>query len=101
MDNMRKKVRLTAYLLWIVLGGFGAHRFYLRQKKVGFILLIYTSVTILMDWLLGEYIEFFRSELFYWVTTIPLMIFLLIDVFKISGWVDNINEEERGAHVFD
>ena len=101
MGNGREKVRLTAYLLWFVLGGFGAHRFYLRQKKVGYMLLVYSAGTLLIDLLLSEYFDFFQDETFYWLTTIPLMIFLLVDAFKISGWVDEINEKERGPHVFD
>jgi len=61
----RKKSSGTMWLLWILIGGAGAHRFYLGHTGMGFLyLLLFLGV-------------FFTVG----ITAIPLGILLLIDLF--------------------
>jgi len=104
MNSTKQKSKPISYLLWFLLGGFGAHRFYLRRKRTAFILLGYSLITMVIDFVAIEYfphVNFFSDETFYWLTTIPLWIFLLTDVFRISSWLEEINREDKGPSVFD
>ena len=65
-----KKTAVVAYLLWFLLGWFGAHNFYLGRTGVAITQLI-LSITII-----GLLITIF------WV---------LVDAFLIPGWVRNQN----------
>lgn len=98
------KTKLRSYLLWFLLGGFGAHRFYLRRRRSGFILLGYTLLTTGFEIFASEFmpsISTVQLDQFYWITAVPLWIFLLVDAFKISRWVEAINAEDHGPAVFD
>lgn len=77
-----------AYLLWLLLGNFGAHKFYLRQNGMGFLYLAlglagYATVGILIGFLF----------------LIPLWIMMVIDLFTIPGRVRQVNTylHNRGA----
>ena len=95
------KSRRAAYLWWFFLGGLGAHRFYLRQKKAGYLIIAYVLVTTVADIALYDTSAFFYNGTFGMVTNIPFWIFLLSDAFRIPKWVDKINDEELGPSVFD
>ncbi|MGX7350201.1 TM2 domain-containing protein [Dolosicoccus paucivorans] len=62
-----KKSAGVVYLLWFVLGGIGAHRFYLGRPISGLILLL---TTVLTGWF-----TFF----------LPTGLWVLIDLFLING----------------
>ncbi|MCF6776760.1 TM2 domain-containing protein [Thiotrichales bacterium 19X7-9] len=69
----------VAYLLWLFLGYFGAHRFYCKKPHV---------VTILVLEIIG------LISLFIVIGIIPLMIVLVwwvIDATKIQKWVSQYN----------
>ncbi len=72
-DANRKSVGV-AYLLWLFLGGFGAHRFYLRQTG--------TAVVQLLMSILGWMTVWVGVGL---LLLIPLGIWLLIDAILIPG----------------
>jgi len=44
-------------------------------------------------------VDFFADQTFFWLTMVPLWIFLLRDAFKIPRWVDEFNQKDR-ASVF-
>ena len=75
MYDANRKSAGVAYLLCIFLGGFGAHRFYLGRTASG--------VGQLALGLLG-WITFF-------ITWIPLGIWLIIDLFLIPGIITETN----------
>jgi len=85
MYDANKKSTGATYLLFLFLGGFGAHRFYLG--KTG------TAVGQLALGLLG------------WVTLfvawLPLGIWLLIDLFTIPGMVRDHNMAIADRFAFD
>ncbi|MDI6604243.1 MAG: TM2 domain-containing protein [Thermoanaerobacteraceae bacterium] len=79
-----KKSTTVAYLLWLFLGGFGAHKFYLGKIGMGF---LYLSMSII-GWLtLGIGIG--------WIILIILGIFLIYDLFTIPSQIKSIYEYEE------
>lgn len=66
------KSKLVAYLLWFFLGGFGVHRFYLGRIKTG-----------IAQALLAV------SGMFLLVPLIPLLIWLIADIFLIPKMIDS------------
>ena len=70
-----KKSLIVAYILWLFLGGFGAHRFYFKKNG--------SAITMLVLWLLGS-----CTLLFYVgdVLLFALGIWWIIDAFLIPGW---------------
>jgi len=74
-----RRSNLVAYLLWLFLGLFGAHNFYLRRTGVAITQLILSSIMVGM------------------VVTIP---WVIVEVFLIPGWVrhqNNLLAEQLGA----
>ena len=74
-----RRSNLVAYLLWLFLGLFGAHNFYLRRTGVAITQLILSSIMVGM------------------VVTIP---WVIVEVFLIPGWVrrqNNLLAEQVGA----
>ena len=88
-----RKSRLTAYLLWLLLGVVGAHRFYLRMKPSGFGMLSLVCVaaaTFYSQDLLG-----FANEVLIvtGATLLLLVTWVLVDVFRIPGFVREYNDQ--------
>lgn len=75
-----KKSMGVAYLLWIFLGSFGAHRFYLGRTGSGAFQLVLG--------VLGWFTIWFAVGLIFWI---PLGIWLLVDLFLIPGIADEHN----------
>lgn len=72
-----KKSKATAWLLFLFLGSFGAHNFYLKRtpwaiSELGCFLLIIPTLGI---------------------SAIPLLILYIVDLFTINKTVDNTNTE--------
>ena len=78
-----KKSTTTAYLLWLFLGGLGAHRFYLGKPFSAIILLL---CTLFISW---------------WTLFLPTGLFLLIDLFLIPGMVRQHTEKLRRDYTVD
>src|SRR5688500_16956798 len=74
-DANKKSVGI-AYIAWLLLGGIGAHRFYLGDNKGGIAMLVITLVSVMLMLLL---IGFFTI----WITAI----WALVDAFLIPGMV--------------
>lgn len=68
----KAKKPVVAWLLWLFLGGFGAHRFYFGKTGTGVVMLLLTLT------LLGT------------VITLP---WLIIDAFRIQGWIHQSQEK--------
>lgn len=82
--DANKKSTGAAYVLCLLLGGLGAHRFYLGRSG--------TAVVQLILWLLG------------WVTVvtfIPLGIWIIVDLFLIPGMVTAKNMSIADSFAFD
>ena len=69
----------AAVLLWLFLGGLGAHRFYLRRPHAITILLLSVSVVVLSVFGIGLLI------------LLAVGVWLLIDVFFLAKWVAEYN----------
>lgn len=69
-----------AYLLWLLLGTFGAHKFYLRQNGMGFIYLALGLIGYGTAWFLLGFLFL-----------VPLWIMMVIDLFTIPGRVRQVN----------
>lgn len=83
--DANKKSVGASYLLCLLLGGLGAHRFYLGFTG--------TAIVQLILGLLGFVLAF--------LTWIPLWIWLLIDLFLIPGMVRQKNMEIADKFAFD
>ena len=73
------KSKGIAYLLWFLLGGLGLHRFYLGRTGSAFGMIALLVLGIITGGVL----------------LLPLMIWLLVDLFLISGMVDQSRNELR------
>ena len=72
-----KRSTLVAYLLWIFLGYFGAHRFYLRRYASGFVQLLLFGVGTITAPILIGYV-FLMLLAFWWI----------LDFLLIPGMID-------------
>ena len=87
-----RKSRLTAYLLWLLLGVVGAHRLYLRMKPSAFGMLSLVCVvtaTFFSQDLLGLTDE---SLIVTGAALLLLVTWVLADVFRIPGFVQAYND---------
>ena len=85
----RRKSQVVAYLLWLLLGIMGAHRFYLGMKFSGSVmwcLACIGSVTLLLSGTRDE--ALLRAS----VVVVPLVGWMLSDVFRIPGFVRDCND---------
>ena len=88
----RRKSHVAAYLLWLLLGVVGAHRFYLQMRASGFGMLYLAcvaGVTFFFSDLLGieDTVLIVTSA-----TMLLLGIWVLLDVFRIPGFVHAYND---------
>ena len=88
----RKKSHVAAYLLWLLLGVMGAHRFYLQMRVSGFGMLCLAcvaGVTFFFSDLLGaeDTVLIVTSA-----TMLLLVTWVLLDVFRIPGFVRDYND---------
>ena len=79
MDK-RKKSSGTAWLLLIFFGALGGHRFYLGQ--------IGTGIAMACVWFVSWFLLF-----------IPIAIWILVDLFLLSGMIRSRNEQEENEVV--
>ncbi|MDP6704901.1 MAG: TM2 domain-containing protein [Alphaproteobacteria bacterium] len=81
-DKFKKSV-LTAYLLWLFLGFFGGHRFYLGYINSGIFLILMSSLGLMLTMIhfIGVFLLFAPG------------LWLLIDAFIIPPIVRHQNEE--------
>ena len=78
--DANKKSAGVAYLLWLFLGFFGAHRFYTGRTGSGAAMLVVTLISYLLTFILIGYL--------------PLTIIFLVwvvDAFRIPGWIRDHN----------
>lgn len=73
------KSKIVAYLLWLLLGGLGLHRFYLGYTGSGIAMIALMIVGLFTGGIL----------------LIPLIIWVLIDLFLIPGMVDKSRDALR------
>ena len=78
-DAMKKSVGV-AFLLWFFLGGFGAHRFYLKHTGTAIAMLIITVVSIPLTLVIVGFIGLAAVGI-WWI----------VDAFLISGMVEKYN----------
>lgn len=121
--DANKKSKLVSYLLWLFLGGFGAHRFYNRRIKSAIAMLstailggvlYFLAMKPIFDYMaanpeavqnpedpavkqaMGEIsMQVFQSPLIYAGMALFLiyLIWWIVDAFLIPGWVRRHNEE--------
>ncbi len=86
----RRKSQAVAYLLWLLLGALGAHRFYLGMKPSGIgmaCLACASGMTLFVLWDTRD-----EALLAATVTVVPLMVWVLPDVLRIPGLVRTYND---------
>jgi len=86
----RRKSKRVAYLLWLLLGVLGVHRFYLglRPSGTGMVCLAcVTGVTLFLLWDVPD-----EALLVATVTAVPLFVWVLPDAFRIPGLVQTYND---------
>jgi len=76
-----KRSTLIAYLLWVLLGWLGLHRFYAGRWISGLIMLLLTGIAFVLKIVLVGYLIF----------VIPFLWWLL-DLFLIPGMIRDYNE---------
>ena len=76
MPDTTEKSIVAAYVLWLALGAFGAHRFYLGERGTATALLLVTLMSVVLTTVA---IGFFTI----WIT----VVWLLADAFLIPGMV--------------
>lgn len=74
------KSMAVSYILWILLGHFGVHKFYLHQNIQG---VVYLVLTVLGYLTIGFFVGY--------VFLIPLWSMLILDLFWIPGRVRRLN----------
>lgn len=79
-----------AYLLWFLLGGAGAHRFYLRRKGSAITLLLLTLISSLLSIILIGYIGI-----------LVMLVWVFIDAFLIPGMVRSHNSKIEQSVMHD
>ena len=80
--DANKKSLLVAYLLWFVLGCFGAHRFYLGR--------IASAIVMLLLWLVGWGLVLVIVG---YVVILIVGIWVIVDAFLIPGMVRDMNNK--------
>jgi TM2 domain-containing membrane protein YozV len=78
-DANRKSVGV-AFLLWVFFGMFGGHRFYLGRIATGLVMLVLSLFSLLLTVVLVGYLGL-----------MVMLIWTLIDGFRIPGWVRDDN----------
>lgn len=120
--DANKKSKLVSYLLWLFLGGFGAHRFYnggiksgiaMLATAIGAGVLYFLAMKPMFDYIAANPqaaqnpedpavqqamaevgMQVFQSPLFYVAMALMLiyLIWWIVDAFLIPGWVRRHNE---------
>lgn len=85
VTNEAKSVGV-AYLLWLFLGGLGAHRFYIGRVGSGLAILVLMIVGILLA-------PFRVGTVF----LVPAVIWMLVDAFLIPGMIRQQKDEVRNS----
>ncbi|MGB6231320.1 MAG: TM2 domain-containing protein [Litorimonas sp.] len=95
----REKHGAVAYILWFLFGTLGAHRYYFRRYKSGLAMLTYTLSSIALDeiwYAYGDH-DLISPDTLFWVTFTPMLLFMIVDAFKIGIWRDHWNFQVRTA----
>jgi TM2 domain-containing membrane protein YozV len=96
MYQANQKSATTAFLLWFFLGFWGAHRFYCGKTGTG---IVYVSIALVTLFL--ALITFFISGAGALLTAWILWIWQIVDVFLISGWIKQHNNNiAKGVNSF-
>ncbi len=86
----RLKSVYLAYMIYLLLGSFGVHHFYLKQYKRGVVYIVLFFLPILVSAFISS--KNAIESLFYVFWGI-MLIFLLIDLFTLVFQVNNYNRE--------
>ena len=116
----QRKSMLTAFLLWAIIGEFGAHRFYLKQKKSAIVMLVIgligfisfrilnsdvmSQMNVLMkyDLLTAEnlkLIEYSKTALYLSSLLLVMTIWVTIDLIGLYKKVRKMNEEIEASII--
>lgn len=85
---------MTAYLLWFLLAGLGAHRFYLKRALSGLFLAL-TNASGLIMLVLGAIQEIPEYLMVGATAVLAAMVWWFLDAFFIPGMVRQINDTDR------
>jgi hypothetical protein len=87
-DNERKLWK--AYVLWIIFGGFGMHRFYLGRNWTGFLMLALTITAFVC----GQEVSTFHNDALQYLALpawCAIVLWLIVDLFLIPSMARKFN----------
>ena len=84
VEHMMPKLKSKAYIMLLLGGGFGLHRFYLGHSLMG-TLMVFNFFIIL--------IGIFSKEPIVFLIALPMAIILFLDFIMLGGYVDNYNNK--------
>ena len=103
-DKLVFKYKSFSYLLWAILGAFGAHRLYLRRIKSGLAIAAYTIATsffgIFLPTLFPD-ISYNRLEMLSIIMTLPVWAIMIYDLFNLHKWANQINRKHNPNMTLD
>lgn len=88
--ELRRKSQLVIYLLWLFLGLLGGYRFYLGMKPSGIAMACLACVSAVTWCVLWETPD--EALLASTVTAVPLLVWVLSDIFRLPGFVRDYND---------
>ncbi len=86
MLKSKLKSKSKAYIMLLLGGGFGLHRFYLGHSLMG-TLMVFNFFIIL--------IGIFSKEPIVFLIALPMAIILFLDFIMLGGYVDNYNDNVK------
>lgn len=93
MSSIPPKSKGAAYLFLILLGGLGAHRFYLRHTGIAALYVILYIATATC-----AFAAFPGSDVLVIIGTALLVLALIVDLAMLSGSVDRVNHTAIGEN---
>lgn len=86
----QRKSKAVAYLLWLLLGALGAHRFYLGMKPSGIGMAFLGCASGALLFVLWDTPD--EALLAATVAVVPLLVWILPDALRIPGFVQTCND---------
>ncbi len=84
---MKQKNIVIAYILWLIAGGEGLHRYYLGPRKIALLQSLLMLVSVAVFILVKHHYPVVATTAYAWMFFIPVGVWKAIDFFKIPKLV--------------